>query len=129
MERRRPPGAMGTNSVAVSKVGEDEAKEVRADTKKALKDWADRKIAKRIQALKDYKVQPESWQERTVGGLPALSVISDYVYGDQEKKTDYTVFVMSPTTKVELRVSSCDPDKLDALRAEFDKIVDTLTIK
>ena len=123
------PEELGANSVAASKVAEDEAKEVQADAKKALKDWADEKIAKRAQTLKDYKARPESWQERTVSGLPALSVVSDYIYGDQTRQSDYIIFVMSPTTKVELRASSCDPDKLDALRAEFDKIVGTLKIK
>jgi len=98
------------------------------DGKKAVRAFAEEGVAARVRELKDYKVRPDSWKEYTVGGLPAISVVGDYLLV-QQKKTDYSVHVLGETTKAQLRVSSCDPDKLDAHRAEFDKIVDTLKIK
>jgi hypothetical protein len=57
-----------------------------------------------------------------------VSVIGDYMQV-QQKKSDYSVQVLGQTTRALMRLSSCDPDKLDGLRAEFDKIVKTLKIK
>jgi hypothetical protein len=98
------------------------------DGKKAVRAFAEQAVAARVRELKDYKVRPDSWREFTVNGLPAVSVIGDYVQV-QHKKCDYSVQVMGKETRAQLRVSSCDPDKLDTMRAEFDKIVETLKIK
>jgi tetratricopeptide (TPR) repeat protein len=122
------PQVTGTNTISVAKATNNDAKDVKADSKKALKDWADESVAVKSKELKDMKIRPDSWQYRTVGGLPAVSFISDYTI-DQQKKSSYAVFVMGQTTKAELMITLCDPDKLDALRAEFDKIVETLKIK
>ena len=122
------PEEAGTNSVTVSKLDEDEAKAIKADAKKALRTWADKSIAEGTKEVKEFKIRPDSWQELTVGGLSALSVIGDYSV-DQRTKAAYAVFVMGQTTKAKLKISACDPDTLDHLRAEFDKIVDTVKIK
>jgi len=98
------------------------------DGKKAVRAFAEEAVATRIKELKNYKIRPNSWKEFTVGGLPAVSVVGDYVQV-QQKKTDYSVHVLGQKTKAQLRISSCAPDKLDGLRAEFDKIVETLKIK
>jgi hypothetical protein len=122
------PEEQGTNFIKVTKIENDEAKELKADAKKALKAWADEVVTEKSKELKDLKVRPDSWQQRTVGGLPAISFISDYTF-NQRKKAAYTVLVMGQTTKAELTITLCDPDKLDGLRAQFDKIVETVKIR
>jgi hypothetical protein len=98
------------------------------DGKKAVRAFAEQAVAARVRELKNYKVRPDSWREFTVNGLPAISVIGDYTEV-QHKKCDYSVQVMGKETRSQLRVSSCDPDKLDAMIAEFDKIVQTFKTK
>ncbi|MGD0383373.1 MAG: DUF3108 domain-containing protein, partial [Thermoguttaceae bacterium] len=122
------PEETALNMLTVSKLEDDEAKDRKADPKKALKSWADKYIEKKGKELKDFKVRPDTWKEITIGGLPALSVIADYTF-QSNKKTGYSVFVMGQTNKAHFLISMCDPDKLDAHRAEFDKIVETLKIK
>ena len=122
------PEEQATNHVGVGKVKKDDAKDAKADGKKAVRAFAEEGVAARVKELKDYKIRPDSWKEFTVDGLPAASVIGDYLAG-QQKKADYSVHVLGKTTKAQLRVSSCAPDKLDGLRTEFDKIVETLKIK
>ena len=122
------PEETAVNFIGVWKVKNDKAEEDKADAKKAVRAFADEGVAARIKELKDYKVRSDSWKEFTIAGLPAVSLIGDYLVGKQ-KKTDYSVHVLGQTTKSQLRISSCDPDKLDDLRAEFDKIIETLKIK
>ncbi len=102
------PEERATNFVGVWKVKNDKAKDDKAGTKKSARAFAEEAVAARIRELKDYKIRPDSWKEFTVGGLPAVSVIGDYVLV-QQKKTDYSVHVLGQTTKAQLRVSSCAP--------------------
>ena len=122
------PEETAVNFVGVWKREDLKDKDDKADPKKVVRVFADESVAYRTKELKEYKVRLDSWKEFTVGGLPAVSVIGDYVAGSQ-KKCDYCVHVLGQTTKAQLRISACDPEKLDALRAEFDKIVETLKIK
>jgi hypothetical protein len=98
------------------------------DGKKAVRAFAEQALAARVRELKNYKVRPDTWKEFTVNGLPAVSVIGDYTEV-QQKKSDYSVQVMGKQTRSQLRLSSCNPDKLDAMIAEFDKIVQTFKTK
>jgi hypothetical protein len=120
------PEEFAINFVGVWKKGKKD--DDQADGKKAVRAFAEEAVATRISELKNYKIRPDSWKEFTVGGLPAVSVIGDYVQV-QQKKSDYSVHVLGQATKAQLRISSCAPDKLDGLRTEFDKIVETLKIK
>ena len=122
------PEEIAINSLRISKVAKDNAKQAESDDKKTAQSLAEKDVAARTKELKDYKVRADSWKEFTVGGLPAVSVICDYLAGKQ-KKTEYTVFVLGKENKVRLRVSSCDPDKLDGLRIDFDKIVESLKVE
>jgi hypothetical protein len=122
------PDETASNHITVSKIEEDEAKDVKTDVKKALRAWADKQIAEKTKELKDLTVRPDSWQDRNVAGMPAVSFIADYSI-DQHKKAAYGIFVMGQTTKAQCLIILCDPDKLDGIRTEFDKIVDTLKIK
>jgi hypothetical protein len=120
------PEEYAINFVGVWK--KTKADDEQADGKKAVRAFAEQAVATRVKEIKNYKIRPDSWKEFTVGGLPAVSVIGDYMLV-QQKKSDYSVQVFGKTTKAQMRVSSCDPDKLDKLRTEFDKIVQTLKIK
>ena len=120
------PEEFAINFVGVWKKEKKDDKQ--ADGKKAVRDSAEQAVTARTKELKNYKIRPDSWKEFTVGGLPAVSVIGDYMQV-QQKKSDYSVQVLGQTTRALMRLSSCDPDKLDGLRAEFDKIVKTLKIK
>jgi tetratricopeptide (TPR) repeat protein len=120
------PEEYAINFVGVWK--KTKADDEQADGKKAVRAFAEQAVATRVKEISNYKIRPDSWREFTVGGLPAVSVIGDYMLV-QQKKSDYSVQVFGKTTRAQMRVSACDPDKLDKLRVEFDKIVQTLKIK
>jgi hypothetical protein len=119
------PEELAINSVDVFLKSKEENA---ADPAKAVRTYAEARAAGRGKELKDYKIRPDSWKAFTVGGLPAVSVIADYTVV-QQPKSDYTVCAMGKTSKAQLRVGACAPDKLDGLRSQFDKIVATLKIK
>ena len=85
-----------------------------ADGKKAVRAFAEEGVAARVKELKDYKIRPDSWKGFTVNGLPAVSVIGDYLAG-QQKRADYSVHVLGQTTQAQMRVSACAPDTLDGM--------------
>ena len=122
------PEELAINFVGVWRMTKDDGKRPSRTPRKPFALLPKRALPERAKELKDYKVRPDSWKEFTVGGLPAVSVIGDYT-AVQYKKSDYSVHVLGKTTKAQLRISQCDPDKIDGLAVEFDKIVESLKVK
>ncbi len=69
---------------------------------KSLRTWAEAGLAEAGQAKKDFKVRPESWKERKISGLPALSLIADYT-GEKRKMVGYYTYVRGQIDRAEVR--------------------------
>ena len=98
------------------------------DAKKSARAWAEYRLKDAEQAVKEMKVREDSWQELTVAGFPAVSVVVDYMAG-QNKQVGQGVFVLGNETAAELTFRACDPDQLDAQRAAFQPIIDSFQTK
>ncbi len=112
------PDALANTQVVVGSLDK-----LKPEQRKSLRDWADSEIADPENGMKDLKVRPDSWQERTVSGQPALSVISDFVDG-KDKKVAYAVFSFNGTNGVNLH-TLIDAKDFDAFKPKFDALVDS----
>jgi tetratricopeptide (TPR) repeat protein len=118
----------GINTVTWSKVTKEESEEIQKDGAKAVRSWAEKRLAERAKALKHYKVQPDSWSPCTIGGLPGVKVQAEYLDG-AKKMIDYNVFVMGRDAKAAFQSRCGDAAQFRQLRADFQKIVDSLKMK
>ena len=83
---------------------------------------AKRRVKKRTQIWKDFKVRSDSWTERTISGHPGISFISDYI--DRDKKmVQYYVCSLGESTAVEF-ITIIERDKFDSFKSKFDAIID-----
>ena len=91
----------------------------------ALREWAEKEVVEgeAAIALKALKLRPESWKERTVGGLPALSVVGDFEEG-KEKKVGCAVFTTGKANTAVLTLITPAKD-FDAFQSKFEAIVDS----
>jgi tetratricopeptide (TPR) repeat protein len=77
----------------------------------------------------DQKLRPDTWQQRQVGGHPALSWVADT--SDMLSKTPmvlYTTWVRSDSLKAVFS-AKVDPADLDSLQQRLDEIVNTFTLR
>lgn len=118
------PEAAGREFVRVSKLAAIEDNEA----KKSARAWAEHGLEKTRKSFKEWKVQPDSWQERTVAGFPAVSAVGEYL-ADGRKKVAYGVFVLGKESASQWMLTGCDPADFVRLRADFDKIVETYQAK
>jgi hypothetical protein len=93
------------------------------EKRKSVRDWANQALNEGTETLKDFKVRPDGWQDRTVDGHPGLSVIGDFVEG-KDKKIAYTVLSFGHTNVVDFTFLA-DAAAFDGLRPKFDAIVDS----
>lgn len=100
---------------------------LKAGEKKSPRDWAESEAVDGSKVLKGLKIRPESWQERNVAGHSGVSVIGDFVEG-QEKKVAYAVFSFGNTTATEFRFVVGSKDFAD-FQPRFDAIVDSYKVK
>jgi hypothetical protein len=114
------PDALGTTVVTVGS-----RNLLKEEEQKSLRAWVENEIAGRDgkQLLKDLRVRPESWKERTVDGKPGLSVIGDFVDGT-EKKIGYGVFTIGNTNAATFLLASAAKD-FEAFQPKFEAIVDS----
>jgi hypothetical protein len=96
---------------------------LKPEQRKSLRDWADSEIADPANGMKDLKIRPDSWQQRTVAGQPALSAIGDFVDG-KDNKVAYGVFSFHGTNLVNIH-TLVDARDFDAFKPKFDAIVDS----
>ena len=112
------PEAMASSELFVTAV-----ENLKPEEKKSLRGWADSEVVDGSKVLKDFKVRPESWKERTVGGHPGLSLIGDYVDG-QEKQVGYSVFSLGSSNAVNFRLRMAAKD-FEAFQPKFEAIIDS----
>jgi hypothetical protein len=112
------------DATATSWLFVNDLKEVKDDEKKSLRAYADSKVAEGTKALKDMKVRPDSWKDRTVAGQPGLSVIADFVEG-REKKTGYIVVSFIGNKAVQFLTYTAGAD-FDAFLPQFSSVIDSL---
>jgi tetratricopeptide (TPR) repeat protein len=112
---------------SVSKFVSSPLESLGEESKKSARAWADEQLAKLSKAYKDFQVRADSWQQREVSGLPAVSCVADYVQGDL-KRARYFVFVLGSSTATAFSADTA-ADRLDEFRKQFDKIVDSYKAK
>jgi hypothetical protein len=94
------------------------------DARNSVRAWAELRQKKAKKEWKDLQLREGSWRESTIGGMPAASVIGDYLAGN-DKKAAYSVFVFGERTALVFTLMACDPDQLEEKKAAFDKIIET----
>jgi tetratricopeptide (TPR) repeat protein len=115
--------------VAVSDLRVVKLADLKPAEQKSLRAWAEAGVAGTVPAKKGLKlkVRPESWKERKVSGLPAMSCIADYTDG-KRKMIDYCTCVRDKTLGLTF-FALVPQDQFDAYRKQFDPIVDSLKVK
>jgi hypothetical protein len=95
------------------------------EAQKSLRAWAEKDIAdgEGNKILKDLVIRPDSWKDRIVAGKPGLSLIGDFVEGD-EKKIGYAVFTFGNSNAATF-VLLCGAKDFEAFQPKFDAIVDS----
>jgi hypothetical protein len=95
------------------------------EAQKSLRAWAEKEIAdgEGSKTLKELTIRPDSWKDRTVAGKPGLSVVGDYVEGD-EKKIGYAVFTFGNTNAATFVLLAGAKD-FAAFQPKFEAIVDS----
>jgi hypothetical protein len=91
----------------------------------SLREWADKEIIEddSTKALKNLKLRPESWKERTVDGYPALTVVGDFEEG-KDKKVGCGVFSLGKINAVVFTLTASAKD-FEASKPSFEAIVDS----
>jgi erythromycin esterase-like protein len=102
-------------------------REPRPPSADLLKAALDSKVKQRLDEGTDgYHVRPYSCASREIAGRPALSCLADFKLGGADQ-TEYLTFVMSEKTTA-LFFARCPPGQMDALRAQVDKVIETVRI-
>jgi tetratricopeptide (TPR) repeat protein len=97
------------------------------EAKKSVRAWAEYQVAQAAKLMKDLKVRPESWQDRTLSGNPAVGLTADYV-GTEHNDIAYGVFTFNGTNAMELYFSIA-ADQFDSFRPVFDAIINSYATK
>ncbi len=90
----------------------------------SVRAWAELRQEKAKKEWKELQLREDSWRESTIGGMPAASVVGDYLAGS-EKKAVYSVFVFGEQTASVFTLMACDPNQLEEQKATFDRIIAT----
>lgn len=96
---------------------------LKADETNSLRTFANARLAEKAKAVKGLQARSDTWQNRTLAGRPALSVVSDYTEG-KAKKVLYAVWSFGPTNGACFcaQVSAAD---FDGFRQKFDAVVNS----
>jgi hypothetical protein len=97
------------------------------EKKKSVRTWAEAEATDAAGTYKDFKVRPDSWKERTVGGQPAVSFVADYASG-KDKNVAYGVFTFASTKALIFETLIAAKDFED-FKPQFDAIVDSYKAK
>ena len=94
---------------------------------KALATNPDAKAAQRFgEGMTDYKIRAGTLQQRTIGGLPALSCIADFTTGGLPM-AEYLVWIRGDKATA-LFFGRAATGEFDAFRERFDKVIETAKI-
>jgi len=93
------------------------------ESRKSPKDWAETDFRNTVvKSLKDVKIRPESWKDRTVSGHPGISYVADFKNADGKPRVAFTLLALGSKTADHFYFT-CAPKKFDALMAEFEGII------
>lgn len=97
------------------------------DANKPVRDWAEQEVAiKWSKTMKDLQIRPDSWKERKVAGRPGLSVVADYIEG-QEKKVAYGVFSVGKSNASKF-FFYLGAEAFEGFQSKLDAIVDSYQV-
>ena len=97
--------------------------DLKPDQRASLRAYANSVIKEGSKALKDMKVREDSWQDITLAGQPALSVVADFLEMKQPQ-TAYAIFSFRGTNAVEILMYAPSPD-FEALKPKFQAVIDS----
>jgi len=84
--------------------------------------WAETDFRENLaKELKEAKIRPESWRNVNLGGRLGVSYITDFVESDKPR-VGFAVRVLGPKTSEAFNMT-CPPEKFDALKEAFDRII------
>ena len=101
--------------------------DLKPEQQKSLRAWAEAAVAEAGRTKKDFKVRADSWKERTISGLPAISPVADYSDG-KRKMVGYYTYVRGKSMGLKFAVTA-PQDQFDGYRKQFDPIVDSVKVK
>lgn len=116
------PDAVAMTAFFAVKLAELDAKQ-----RESLRAWTEARAAEAGKTVKNFKIRPASWKERTVAGLPALSLVADYTDG-KRKMVHYITCVHGKSIGLEF-VAATAEGQLEGFRKPLDAIVDSLKVK
>ena len=97
------------------------------EERKSARAWAEASVKLDTKRLKDFKVRPDSWQDRVVAGEPAISVVADFVDG-QQAKVFYAVYVLAEPNATKF-LAQLPAGEFDKFRQQLDGIIDSYRMK
>jgi hypothetical protein len=93
----------------------------------SLRKNAEEKVPGRQQSMVDYRVRPDSWQIRTVGGRPAISFVADYKEKDKPM-VEYLTWVRSEKVSTQFMVRAT-ASEFEAFRRRAEPILESLRLR
>jgi hypothetical protein len=111
-------------SIAMSSLTVETMSTVKTNESASLRAYAQARLDDSAKEYKSFKVRANSWTDLTVAGQPAVSVVADYVQGEN-KKVGYGTWSFGPTNAVyfEALVPAAD---FEAFQPKFDKVIQSL---
>ena len=107
----------------------DKKQDLKTEEGDVLRSWADAGFAESSKLKKDLKVRENSWEKKTIGGMPALSVVADYT-NRKGKMVEYVTYVGAKSAGLKMKFGMSVPaDQFDALRKPFDTIIDSIKVQ
>jgi len=87
----------------------------------------EKEVADAAKTYKNFQVRADSWQERTVAGQPAMSVMADYMDGEKPQiGYGVTAIIGSHAAAFQFLIPAKD---FEAFRPKLDAIVDSFKVK
>ena len=102
-------------------------KESLKEDQTSTKSWTESYLAKMKSVYGDIQIRDPGLSDRKVGGLSATEVMADFTK-DGKSMTIVGVAVIGSTAAATVQLVA-DADKVEKLRPDFDKIVDSLQLK
>jgi len=116
------PDATSMTSFSALKLADLDPKQ-----RESLRTWAEARAADEGKRLTNFKIRPESRQERKVSGLPVLSLLADYT-SDKRKMVHFGTYVHAESIGLAFS-ASLPADQLPGFRKSLDAVIDSLKVR
>jgi hypothetical protein len=90
--------------------------------RKSVRGWAESEVADFAKAWKNFKVRPDSWNNKMIAGREGVTFVGDYVDA-QTNKVAYAAFAFGAMNAAEIIMLTTRED-LESLRPKFNTILD-----